>query len=235
MKNNKIRTMAYMALYAALYIVLKYVGNLIPFLVMPNGGSIELELIAVFIASYHLGFIKGALTGVLSWALTIVMQFPMYFVSPMQIVLDYAGPLALCGMASLLWPFEKVSKPVAGVLSVIVAIGAFGGIYNSFGSSMITVVAAVLIGCATGAFTFWYVIEKKKFGIVIAMLLKYACNVLSGVFFWFPETATAGSAAAWAYSLGYNLWYNLVTMIVCIIIVPMLIERLKKSGIRFIA
>ena len=39
MKNNKIRTMAYMALYAALYIVLKYVGNLIPFLDMPNGGS----------------------------------------------------------------------------------------------------------------------------------------------------------------------------------------------------
>ena len=58
MQNNKIRTMAYMALYAALYIVLKYVGNLIPFLDMPNGGSIELELIAVFIASYHLGFVK---------------------------------------------------------------------------------------------------------------------------------------------------------------------------------
>lgn len=235
MKNNKIRTMAYMALYAALYIVLKYVGNLIPFLDMPNGGSIELELIAVFIASYHLGFIKGALTGLLSWGLSIVLQFPMYFVSPIQIILDYAGPLALCGMASLLWPFEKVSKPFAAVLAVVIAIGSFAGIYNSFGAGVITMIAAVVIGLATGAFTFWYVIEKKKFGIVIAMLLKYVCTVLSGVYFWFPESATAGSPAAWTYSLGYNLWYNLVTMIVCIMIVPMLIERLKKSGVRFIA
>lgn len=235
MQNNKIRTMAYMALYAALYIVLKYVGNLIPFLDMPNGGSIELELIAVFIASYHLGFVKGALIGLLSWGLSIVMQFQMYFVSPVQIILDYAGPLMLCGMASLLWPFEKVSKPVAAVLSIIVATGAFGGIYNSFGAGVVTMIAAIVIGVATGVFTFWYVIEKKKFGIVIAMVLKYVCTVLSGVYFWFPETATAGSAAAWTYSLGYNLWYNLVTMIVCIIIVPMLIERLKKSGVRFIA
>lgn len=59
MKRSTTKTIAYLALYVALYIVLKYVGNLIPFLQMPNGGSIELELIAVFICSYHLGWKIG--------------------------------------------------------------------------------------------------------------------------------------------------------------------------------
>ena len=49
-ERSRTRTIAYLALYIALYIALKYVGNLIPFLQMPNGGSIELELIAVFLA-----------------------------------------------------------------------------------------------------------------------------------------------------------------------------------------
>lgn len=232
MKDNKIKTMAYMALYVALYVVLKFIGNMIPFLDMPNGGSIELELIAVFIASYHLGWVKGLLVGLLSWVITIVMGFEMWFVSPVQIILDYAGPLAVCGMASLLWPFRSVSKPAAAVLSVAVGIGAFFGICRSW-NGVAAVIAGAAVGVATVAFTFWYVIEKKKFGIVIAMVLKYAMTVLSGVYFWFPESAAAGSPAAWTYSIGYNLWYNLVTMIVCVIAVPMLISRLEKANIKF--
>ena len=49
--KNRIQFLSYLALYTAMYVVLKYIGNLIPFLVMPNGGSIELELIAVCLAS----------------------------------------------------------------------------------------------------------------------------------------------------------------------------------------
>ena len=54
MKNDKIKTMVYLAMYVAMYVVLKWCGNLIPFLNMPNGGAIELELVAVVLASYHL-------------------------------------------------------------------------------------------------------------------------------------------------------------------------------------
>ena len=50
------------------------VGNMIPFLQMPNGGSIELELIPLMIASYHLGWKYGALCGLASFLLTIVLD-----------------------------------------------------------------------------------------------------------------------------------------------------------------
>ena len=70
-------------------------------------------------------------------------------------------------------------------------------------------------------------------GVGAGMLLKYASTVLSGVYFWFPEGSAAGSSAAWIYSLGYNAWYNLATMIVCMILVPLMIQRLRKSGVGF--
>ena len=100
--------------------------------------------------------------------------------------------------------------------------------------SAMATVAAIAVAAGTFAFTFWYLKTKKHFGIVSAMLLKYVFQVLSGVYFWFPEGEAAGSSYAWTFSLSYNLWYNLVTMIVCIFAVPLLIDRLKHSGIKFV-
>ncbi len=71
-------------------------------------------------------------------------------------------------------------------------------------------------------------------GITISMILKYVAHVLSGVYWWFPETSYAGSIASWIYSLSYNLYYNLATLIVALIIVPLLINKLEKGTIKFV-
>ncbi len=179
MKNDQTKQMAYMALYAALYIVLWYVGNLIPFLRMPQGGSIEIEFAAIFIASYHLGWKKGIGTALIAWLLEFILGGASWYLNPMQYALDYIIPLVVCGAASVY--------------------------YRGKG--------------------------KYVVGVVIAMILKYASTVLSGVYFWPPEDGVAGSAAAWVYSLGYNAWYNLATCIVCMILVPLLLQRLTKANL----
>jgi len=225
-------SIAYLAMYIALYVVLKYIGSFIPFFDMPNGGSVEIELIAVFIASYHLGWVKGLAVGLLSWLITIVLGFPMYFVHPVQIFLDYAGPLMACGMASLLWPFENLGKVGSVVTSIILGLGAFFGIRLSFGTEILPTVCAVTAALVIGAGSFYYLGTKRQFGIVISMLIKYIFTVLSGAYYWADGTA-AGSMEAWTFSLSYNLGYNLMTMIVCILAVPLLIERLKAAGIAF--
>jgi len=99
--RNQTRLLAYMALYAALYVVLKYVGELIPFLKMPQGGSIEIELIAVFIASWHLGWKYGIGVALLSWLITFVLGSGRWYLNPMQYSLDYFIPLIVVGMAEL--------------------------------------------------------------------------------------------------------------------------------------
>lgn len=71
-------------------------------------------------------------------------------------------------------------------------------------------------------------------GVTISMLIKYLSHVLSGVYWWFPETSYAGSLESWAYSLTYNLYYNLATYIVALIIVAALINNLNNSRNKFV-
>lgn len=234
MKNQKTKMIAYLALYVALYVVLKWIGNMIPFLQMPNGGSIELELIAVFLSSYHLGWKNGAIVALLSWLITIILGFPMYFVNPIQILLDYVLPLVVVGLASFLWPFNDLKKAGSICMSILIAVLAFLGIVYSWNKTTSAYIVGALIAIGTGAFTYWYLRTKKYFGIVISMLLKYVFQMLSGVYFWAGDYG-AGTKEAWVFSAGYNLWYNLVTLVVCIYVVPMLIERLKRANVKFAA
>lgn len=63
-------------------------------------------------------------------------------------------------------------------------------------------------------------------GVVVAVLLKYVCHVLSGVVF-FSEYA--GDQNVWAYSLGYNS-FVFVDMLIAIVVLSILpIERLEKT------
>ena len=159
----------------------------------------------------------------------------MWYVHPVQIFLDYVGPLLVCGLASALWWVKNNNNTIQIVMSVLMAAAAFFGIMNSYTSSAALIMIAVLAALAVFAFNYYYLKNDGKYGIVIAMLLKYFLQVLSGVYYWFPEGSYAGSAASWAFSLGYNLWYNLVTMVICVVVVPELIRRLKQANVTFIA
>lgn len=118
MKNDKIRTICFMAFYGALYVVLRLVGNYIPFLKMPNGGSIEIELIALFVASYHLGWLKGLGSAVICLVLTFFTG-ALYYLNPAQFALDYILPLAVVGMASLWSTRTKARYAIGVVISMI--------------------------------------------------------------------------------------------------------------------
>ena len=87
-------------------------------------------------------------------------------------------------------------------------------------------IASVFPKIKIGSFT----LSNIYTGITGCMLIKYASQVLSGVYFWFPEGEAAGSVAAWIYSMWtYNLGYNLVTLIVALILTPPLIKSVRKT------
>ena len=225
MKKLTVKDLVYVAMYVALYIALKWVGNLIPFLDMPNGGSIALELIPLFVASYHLGWKLGGLTAILAW-LVAMLFFKVYFVNPIQFLLDYTLPTVFCGLASLLWPFKNFNKIGVGIIGALLGLAAYFGIVKSFPAETITYVFAGIIALATVVFTILYLPERQQFGVIIAMLCRFLFTATSGAVYW-AEGVAAGSKEAWVFSLGYNLWYNLVTMVVCIYLVPVILDRIK--------
>lgn len=120
MRNNRTRDITFMAFYVALALVLDYASELIPFFKMPNGGSINVAVIAVFIASYHLGWKNGALTGLLWWLVGFMFGQNAWYLNPAQYAFDYIIPMVICGMCAMFPRVGKVSNIFTGVTMAMV-------------------------------------------------------------------------------------------------------------------
>ena len=94
------KDLVYMALYAALFIVLDVAVNTLGILQMPNGGSLGVSVIPLLMASYHLGWQKGTVVAVLSILLQYVTG-PMYTPDLVGFLLDYFFAFPVYGLASL--------------------------------------------------------------------------------------------------------------------------------------
>lgn len=106
MKNFKTKDLVFMAFYLALAIALEYMSKMIPF-EMPFGGKLELHVIALFAASFHLGWIKGGIIAILVFLTETFLGLNTWLYAPGQIFLDYILPLLACGTASI---YPKVIK-----------------------------------------------------------------------------------------------------------------------------
>lgn len=108
----KTRDLVLMAMYIALFFVLDFFGNMIPILQMPQGGSVSISVIALLVASYHLGWKKG-----LGVALgSVLIQFlsgPIVSVNLIGFGLDYVVGYSVYGLASL---FKNYKFFYSGVL-----------------------------------------------------------------------------------------------------------------------
>ena len=94
------KDLVYMALYAALFIVLDVAVNTLGILQMPNGGSLGVSVIPLLMASYHLGWQKGTVVAVLSILLQYVTG-PVYTPDLIGFLLDYFFAFSVYGLASL--------------------------------------------------------------------------------------------------------------------------------------
>ena len=100
MRSNT-KDLTYMSLYLALFYVLDFVSNQLQLFKMPQGGTLGLGVVALILASYHLGWKKGVVVSLLS----VVLQFmssQMYIVSPMQFLLEYVFAFGIYGLCAML-------------------------------------------------------------------------------------------------------------------------------------
>ncbi|WP_075876997.1 energy-coupled thiamine transporter ThiT [Merdibacter massiliensis] len=111
--NKNVKDLVFMAMYAALFAVLDVISNsFIPFLKMPNGGSIGISTVVLLVCSYHLGWKKAMISGVVS----VLIQFvtgPMYMSNLLGFFLDYLFAFSIYGIASL---FPNIGYFYTGVL-----------------------------------------------------------------------------------------------------------------------
>ena len=160
MKRDRVVDLVYVALYAALFIVLDYASRF--FGSMPNGGSLGLGSLAILTAAYHLGWKKGVVVGLLSIPLQYLVS-GFWFTPTWPIigfVLDYVIPFGVYGLAPL-FPDWKVIK--TGVI-----------ITNLIRLASHIVVGTLLWGVPWwGSFTYnaWYMIPTLILGVVLVPLI----------------------------------------------------------------
>lgn len=78
---------------------------------MPQGGSVSLEMLPIFILAFRRGSKVGFLGGVLLGFLKLLLS--PFIIHPIQLVLDYPLPFAVLGIAGLGY-FKK--NPILGVV-----------------------------------------------------------------------------------------------------------------------
>lgn len=99
--KKQTRRIALIAMYVALAVVLNYLKEMMPFLNMPNGGSVDISLIPLVVGALHLGVADAMLMGILFWFITFVMGMNNYFINYTQYGLDYIIPAFAVGFAGL--------------------------------------------------------------------------------------------------------------------------------------
>ncbi|MEW6080712.1 MAG: energy-coupled thiamine transporter ThiT [Bacillota bacterium] len=96
MKRFSVRVLAEIGLAGALSIVL----SMFDFYRMPQGGTVNLAMLPVFVLAFRRGPAAGVATGVLAGALQMLVD--PFFVHPLQVTLDYFLAWGALGLAGFL-------------------------------------------------------------------------------------------------------------------------------------
>ena len=100
MKKMDTKTLALMAFYCAIFVILDRVSDLLNLFPMASGGKLNFGPIALLMCSYHLGYKKGLIVGITSVFLQLVIGSVKFYGVP-SFLLDYLIAYAVYGIASL--------------------------------------------------------------------------------------------------------------------------------------
>ena len=94
-----VMSMVYLAMFAALTVILSYINSFFP--EMPQGGTVSIDIISIFVCAYLMGPGYGIICGVVTSMLQFALGMASFY-GPWSVLLDYVLPLAVCGFAPLL-------------------------------------------------------------------------------------------------------------------------------------
>lgn len=117
--DNKISTrmMAEIGVAVALAVVL----NFIKLWRMPQGGSVSLEMLPIFIVTFRWGIGAGMFSG-LAYGL-LQLMFGAYIIHPVQLILDYPLPYMILGIAGLFNIYQSGKISSVKLLGAVLTAG----------------------------------------------------------------------------------------------------------------
>lgn len=143
----------------AVMVAFAYVLSLFRVVEMPQGGSVSLAMLPIFVIALRWGGIPGMVAGLLFSATKLLTE--PYIVHPLQAMLDYPLAFASIGLAGF---FRD--KPLAGI-----AVGGLSRLLCHFFSGVVFFAAYAPAGQSIYAYSFIYNITYMGPELVIALIV----------------------------------------------------------------
>ena len=99
------KNMAYMALFAAMQIVLEYCTKIYE---MPQGGNVAFSLVAIILCGYLMGTAYSLVVSLVCLGLHFALGLAVFY-GPLSVFFDYILPMIFIGLTSLI-PLVKVGR-----------------------------------------------------------------------------------------------------------------------------
>ncbi|WP_425467119.1 energy-coupled thiamine transporter ThiT [Pseudalkalibacillus caeni] len=111
--SNRVQFLAEIAIMAGLAVIL----DLFSFRIWANGGSVSLAMIPIFFMAFRRGLAGGLITGLLVGILQVIIG-PLFYVHPVQFLLDYPIAFTVVGFAGL-FKVSEDAKPTKRYTSIL--------------------------------------------------------------------------------------------------------------------
>ena len=152
----------------ALCVALSFVMSKINLFTMPQGGSVDFELVPLIIFAYRRGWKWGINAGILTGIMRIILG--SHFYTPVQVILDYPVAYAFVGLADLhpwwlglilAWAGQTASSVVSGAIffAQYAPEGQSPWVYSFFYNAPVLGAKYILSGIA--AFILWKILERE--------------------------------------------------------------------------
>jgi thiamine transporter len=100
MKQNKTLFLVEIAIFTALAFLLDLVSNFVFSRIWPQGGSVSISMVPVFLMAFRWGIKGGVLTGFLLGLLQFVLGYSQIY-TPVQGIIDYLVAFSVVGLAGV--------------------------------------------------------------------------------------------------------------------------------------
>ncbi len=168
---KRTRDLVYMAMYVALFAVLELLMMYVPILQASLGGKVNLAVIPLILASYHLGFTKSFIVIISSLLIRFAVIKPPTFVNALQLLLDYFVGYGVYALAVFFKDIKvkTVSLPVGVVVSNVLrflASTASGALFFPGADTMKEIIIGSMIYNAP------YMIGTLIVSFIVVMIVK---------------------------------------------------------------
>lgn len=116
---SKTRRIILISLFAAISVALDIFKEMIPFLNMPSGGSINISLIPLVASSFILGVRGGIFTSLISFIISTIFGLNSIYISFSQYFFDYILPTLILGFSSIFYKNKEIKEMEFGILFVM--------------------------------------------------------------------------------------------------------------------